>query len=375
MGVAMRKRIDSRTAKVVTVIVACVGVGASVWLSAAEPAAPGQQDRERTPVLQSLQAQQQQQSDQQQPEKNRPDGRMLQLAVFPDGFKGAGDWVVVGTPRVFNKGSLYGYIDGGAELFLTAGFRRSTIFDLVPKGASPDGPKRLTLEIYEMETRDAAAGIFKTRRVGDEYVSPRLETVHWIESKQANFISGVFYVNILAAGCTQNEVEEFTLDMVREMPPARSPVPLDLGWLPREGIVPGSENYVAGDKQALALAPFLSSPVWGLAAGTSEAYSVEYGPGQSSLVLIKFKETPPNLKNEVVTLFGNYLAQVTEADDLLQGVNMTGRYYLFGQYGNTGVLILGEPDLKAARKRLADTLAALARKDKNEKEKKSPEKK
>jgi len=274
---------------------------------------------------------------------------------YPDGLKAVDGWVVSSQGRVFTKGSLYGYIDGGAEAIIHYGFRRLSVFYLVPRGAAADSAKEITLEIYEMETPEGAVGVFNSRGAGDEYVSPRLRTVHWIGSKQANFVKGVYYVNIMASGCTQQEVEEFTLALFRDMPLGRSELPLDESWLPELDFVPGTGHYMTAE-EALAYEPFLSSPFWGIGQGETEAYSVKYGPGPADYVLLYFNVEKPDLDNEVLKLFRDYLAQVNWAEDFLQGVDMQGKYYLFGKYGKTGVLILGAPDATAARKALAESL-------------------
>jgi hypothetical protein len=302
---------------------------------------------------------------QQHPAKDQQ-ARMPLTMAFPDNFKGVGDWVPLGAPGVFNKDGLYGYVDGGAEIFLGYGFRKLTVFHLAPKGAPADGPKQITLEIYEMDSPEAAFGVFSTRRTGDEYVSPQLRTVHWIGAEQANFVKGVFYVNILASGCTRNEVEAFTLGLDRLMWPAESAVPLDLSWIPGPNVLPRSENFIKGEQAALALSPILGAQLWGFGEGGTEAFSLRYGPAPATLVLIRFKSEQPNLKANVIDLFRDYLAQAALVEDMVQGVSTTGEYYLFGQYGNTGVLILGDPDAKAARKRVEETLAAFERSTKKQ---------
>ena len=109
-------------------------------------------------------------------------------------------------------------------------------------------------------------------------------------------------------------------------------------------------------EEALAYEPFLSSPFWGIGQGETEAYSVKYGPAPAEYVLLYFDIEKPDLDDEVLKLFRNYLAQVDWAEDFLQGVDMQGKYYLFGRSGKSGVLILGAPDAAAARKALRESL-------------------
>ncbi len=68
--------------------------------------------------------------------------------MLPDG------WTITGTPRIFNGNDLYGYINGGSELFLEFGFDQLTAYQI----RTPDG--ELGLDLYEMKDPVAALGIY-----------------------------------------------------------------------------------------------------------------------------------------------------------------------------------------------------------------------
>ena len=58
------------------------------------------------------------------------DTKAVRQNMPPDfmGVAGIPGWVLSGKPRAFTKESLYGYIDGGAEIVLQYGFRDLTVF-------------------------------------------------------------------------------------------------------------------------------------------------------------------------------------------------------------------------------------------------------
>ncbi len=297
----------------------------------------------------------------------------LAAGGFPANFKGIEGWTPSGPPVSYLKDGLRGYLGTGADLFLEYGFKRLTVFTLAPQGAPAQGGKELTLEIFEMQTPEGAFGIYANRRAGDEYFSPLLKTVHWIGNDRANLVKGLFYVNLRASGCTKQEVEDATLALDRVMPPAAGGVPLDVSWLPQFNFLPRTENYVMGEQAALALWPFFSGSIWGFGEGGTTAFSVKYGQEPSSELVVLYFPTPtPNIKNDVLKFFSDYLSDAALIEDLAQGRGTNGEYYVFGQYGNTGVLILGDPNAAAARARVQKALDALKRKAEAEKQKKVP---
>jgi hypothetical protein len=141
---------------------------------------------------------------------------------------------------IFNREDLYGYIDGGAELFLEFGFEELQ----VQKYATPDG--QIALDLYRMESAEAALGIYlakrgketpvrgvKARNTGDRYQITALQGRYFAQAN--NFKGGaggaaraVALLNTLLAGL-----------------PDESPADL-FAEFPRERRVDGSEALFAG---------------------------------------------------------------------------------------------------------------------------------
>ncbi len=299
-----------------------------------------------------------------------------QMKLPPDfmGVAGIAGWVVSGTPRTFTQDGLYGYVDGGAEIFLQYGFQNLTVYELVPEKPAAK-VKGMTLEIYRMASPAAAFGIFSTRREGNETVLPGIKTAHWIGEQQTNLVKGNLYINILSSGCTQDEVETFVFSLDRALPAAETSRPEAFSCMPEFSLVPGTERYICGDVAAANESPLLGADFWGFKEGVTEAYSAKYGPGPSELILIHFKQPPPNLLNKVLALFDQYLLDVTTMDEILQGETVVGRKFYFGWNGPNGVLVLDEPDPKVARARIQEALDKAAKRLEEKPKKKSDEKK
>ena len=276
------------------------------------------------------------------------------------GVAGIAGWALSGTPRTFTKESLYGYIDGGAEIVLQYGFRDLTVFELAPDPPPAPKGKSVTLEIYRMASAAAAFGIFSTKREGNEPVSPGIKTVHWLGRDQTSMVKGDLYINVLASGCEQDEVERFMISLDRQLPAGETLLPRAFFCMPEFNLVRGSERYICGLAAASNESPLLGASFWGFDEGLAEAYSVKYGPGTSKLILIRLKQPPKDLPGKVLALFQEYLLDVTTMNQVMQGRTAAGRKFYFGWNGPNGVIIMDEPDPKVARARIDETLKKAA---------------
>jgi hypothetical protein len=271
------------------------------------------------------------------------------------GVAGITGWTLSGTPRTFAKESLYGYIDGGAEIFLQYGFRNLWVFQFVPDKPAAK-KKEITLEIYQMASPAAAFGIFSMRREGNEPVSPGIKTAHWIGQEQANLVKGALYVNILATDCTQDEVGGFAMSLDRELPAAGTLLPRAFFCMPEFNLVRGTERYICGIAAATSESALLGADFWGFNKGLAEAYSVKYSPGSSRLVLIRFSQPPEGLWDDVLALFNEYLMDVSVLQQVVQGQTVAGHKFYFGWNGRNGIMITDEPDPEVAHARIRETL-------------------
>ncbi|MGZ7065033.1 MAG: DUF6599 family protein [Candidatus Aminicenantales bacterium] len=297
---------------------------------------------------------------------------------FPPDFMGVTGitgWVLSGNPRTFSRDGLYGYVDGGAEVFLQYGFRDLTVFSLIPDKAA-DPKKAVTLEIYRMDSPKDAFGIFSTRREGGEAVSPGIKTFHWLGREQASLVKGNLFVNILAAGCTQAEVGDFLASLTVNLPAGETPMPEAFSCLPEFNLIPGTERFICGDVAATNESPLLGAEFWGFREGLTEAYSAKYGPGTGKLVLIKFREPPQDLPGKVYRLFKDHAMDVRISRAIMQGVTVVGRNFYFGQSGPNGVIVIDELDPNVARAYIQEALDKTAKKmNESEKDKKKDDKK
>ena len=306
-----------------------------------------------------------------------------------DGIPG---WTRTGNVETYTKDDLYGYIDGGAEIVLQYGFRELSVFKFKPAAATapalppplavlakPAGPglpvsstgtakpvgspalpaqKELVLEIYQMESGEAAFGIYSTKLEGEEESWPGIMSDNWVGLGQGGLVKGEYVVNILAPECTNREIGEFAAAIATKIPGKETVRPMGMAWLPRDGMVLGSWRYIKGPLAAQGESPFLEAAFWGFGTtnGATEAYSAKYGvaPAVSKLVIVEFRKAPEAgaLDDAVLAVFREYLKDVRREGETLEGKNEAGRWFLFGRSGRFAALILGEPDRNLARARL-----------------------
>ncbi len=156
----------------------------------------------------------------------------------PDGFLGG--WKKVDPPKRFAQADLYGYIDGGAELFLEYGFEQLTVQKY------RNGSNEFTVEAYRMVDSPAAMGVY-TMKAGKETPATGFKERHTANKYQLMFVRSRYFVivnNLSGSEALAAVQVKFASYVASKLPPA-SPV-VELQTLPREGMVPGSARLVRG---------------------------------------------------------------------------------------------------------------------------------
>ncbi|MGB7297020.1 MAG: DUF6599 family protein [Candidatus Aminicenantales bacterium] len=262
-----------------------------------------------------------------------------------------GSWKTAGPPEVYKRDSLYGYINGGAEIFLQYGFEELSVARFIGNTA-PVVEKEITLEIYRMASPADAFGIFSLKREGNERTSPEIEAVHWLSASQAGLVKGDFYINITGMNATEEEIEAFTAAASTKIGSA-SALPPELSLLPSGGRIQESERYVRGRLAAEGESLLLDREFWGFGEGTV-AVSARYGPSRTKLVIVIFGAPVSGLAKKARELFSEYLEEVAVKDGQLAGKNAAGSWFLFRSAASRAFLVLGEPEYEAAARLIRD---------------------
>lgn len=112
-----------------------------------------------------------------------------QSVVVPRALSGM-NGIESAQSRVFTETSLYGYINGGAELYLEYGFDTLIVAELVIEGSD------IKAEVYRMKDPEAAFGIFSVSRFRCNGGAKLTEHI-CRSAYQLQFCKGPFYVSII----------------------------------------------------------------------------------------------------------------------------------------------------------------------------------
>ena len=147
------------------------------------------------------------------------------------------DWESAGQDAVYDRKTIYDYMDGGAEVYLAFDFR--TVF--VRKYKNPSG-EEIALDIYDMGSPGEAFGIFSCDRE-----DPEAEIGQ--ESEYGfgllRFRQGRFFVSITTGG-DEKRAEKAILELGKTVAPLLGPpgpVPDLLGCLPESGLKENRTSY------------------------------------------------------------------------------------------------------------------------------------
>lgn len=142
--------------------------------------------------------------------------------------------------RVYDRETLYDYIDGGAELYLTYDFQRVVHRTYARDGEQ--GDSEILVDVFDMGSSQNAFGVFSHSR---ETVEREFGQGSQYTAGLMLFWKGRYYVSILASPETEASkravyelAERIDGAIEREGPP-----PAIVGMLPKEGLVEESIRY------------------------------------------------------------------------------------------------------------------------------------
>lgn len=128
---------------------------------------------------------------------------------FPD--------AVFEAPKTYTGASLYGYMDGGADLYLEYGLSAARIDEVTLAGG------KYTIEIFRMNSPEEAFGIYSVSRYQCKSAPPFTPfTCH--TPYQLQIVAGPFYVNIInstgksADSLTSLKIGEAIVNKVKDKP-------------------------------------------------------------------------------------------------------------------------------------------------------------
>jgi hypothetical protein len=162
---------------------------------------------------------------------------MVNAQQFPELPGRIDGWTMTERLQIDTREALYDYIDGGAELYISYGFKNALSFRYTKEG-QPD----VTAEIFDMGNSADAFGIYSQTR--DKEEKDYGQGSYYVSGAQF-FWKGKYWVSLITGETTDESVQLLhtlaaTLD--RELAETGE-TPAILSVLPAEGLVPGGYLY------------------------------------------------------------------------------------------------------------------------------------
>ena len=162
-----------------------------------------------------------------------------QTISFPE----MGGWDQPDKPQLYSPETLYEYIDGAADLYLSYEFQELSVAEY--RGAQKAS---VTVEIYRHSTPTQAFGIYSQERLANAKLLD-IGAQGYQEPTVLNFFTGSYYVKINGYE-TGAEDERILLAFgrkIEEILGGKTPLPEILSAFPQEGLKPHSETFISKD--------------------------------------------------------------------------------------------------------------------------------
>lgn len=156
------------------------------------------------------------------------------VRLLPEAVEG---WQIGREDQVFNRGNLYNYIDGGAELYLSYGF-----LEMISRTYTQPGQPDIVVDILDMGTSQNAFGVFAHSR---ESIASDFGQGSEYHQGYLQFWRDHYLISIIASPETA-ESKQAIFTLAKEIETAigvEGPLPDILGLLPEQNLVEESVRY------------------------------------------------------------------------------------------------------------------------------------
>jgi hypothetical protein len=147
------------------------------------------------------------------------------------------EWTLIHGPQTYNQKTLFGHIDGQAELFLKYGFQKSVFAIYQNKKSRED---QIEVDIYDLGNVVQAFGIFSRFRNEDRPGGFGLDS--FLDDHSAFFYKGKYFVMVYAAESNPDLLRQFS-NLISLKISDPSPPPKEISYFPKNGLKPGSIQY------------------------------------------------------------------------------------------------------------------------------------
>ncbi|MGB9893679.1 MAG: DUF6599 family protein [Candidatus Saccharicenans sp.] len=151
------------------------------------------------------------------------------------------DWQWSEKPQTYFPGTLFEYIDGASEAYLSYDFKELLVAQYQKSGTET----MMTVEIYDMGSALNAFGIFSSERY-PENPEINLGYAGYLEEEVLNFASGRFYVKLICYN-GEDKTSDYLIRFAQELDSKikdKGSQPEIFSLFPAENRVKNSEKYI-----------------------------------------------------------------------------------------------------------------------------------
>jgi hypothetical protein len=258
-------------------------------------------------------------------------------------------WKRSGPPEIYDRKTLFKYIDGGAELYISYYFEKLTAFRYV-RG----NDEEIKVDLFDMGNSYNAYGVFSH---GRESVSTEVGQGSEYSLGLLNFWKDRFYVSLLGYP-ESREKHQVILKLGSEISrliPRDGPEPVILSYLPSEGLIAESIRYFH-HYIWLNTHYFISNDNILLIDSQTEAALAKYNSESGKYVLILLKYSSPQQAQAAVASFLKHYLSAASAG-IMRIKN--GRFAGIRRSGTCLAVILDAAHKKTVEDVLARTIKKL----------------
>ncbi len=220
------------------------------------------------------------------------------------------EWKPSEALHSFFPDTLFEYIDGAAESYLSYDFKELLVVQLGRTGTEAT----MTVEIYDMGLPLNAFGIFSAERYPENRPVP-VGDLGYIDGEALNFVAGRYYMKLLSYNLKER-AEALLTEYARKIAaaiPEKGGLPTIFRVFPREDMVPRSEKFI--EKNVLGF-EFLRR-------GYLATYKVE---GQEMDAVIVEAGSEQEAEGMLADLLGFYTKDNASAEKTASGIHLKNRY-------------------------------------------------
>lgn len=242
------------------------------------------------------------------------------FSLFPSIFPPFDGWVVKDTPGEYSPATLYEYIDGAADVFLSYDFKK---LDTISYEFEKDRKLTFTVDIYLHSNDKNGFGVYSQEKPREGLFLP-IGTQGYYEKGILNFLKGSYYVKISGYDLGDNDQTILTTyaEKLAQQLPGTTVFPTAIHCFPETGKVAGSESYIA---QSFLGHAFLNS-----------AFVVDYVLGGEKIQLFIIETDEPAGAENILNKYLEFLVKKGVPVELKNDI----RRFVDPYYSNKGKMTL-----------------------------------